>query len=254
MHLVGVRILFLAAFVLITTEAHADRRIFGWTYPYMTLPEGVLEMEHYLDIKLNGYDDPTTDKVERDWTEVDWQHQVEFEYGITDHLDFGFYNVFSQKPFGDFGYKGAKIRSRYRFADEGVLAIDPAIYLEVAYYGEEIKFEEMLILAKKFGRLELALNIKGEQELVLDDNSMEFELIPVFGVGYHFTNTVAVGLEYYGKAKFKEGDLDYFVSYAGPTVSVAGKSFFWTLAAQPQLGTDKGKAAVQVRSLFGVQF
>ena len=254
MRRIGLAVLFLAAFVMVTGEARADRRIFGWTYPYMTLPQGVLEMEHYLDIKLNGYDDPSTDKVEEDWTEVDWQHQVEFEYGITDNLDFGFYNVFGQKPFGDFGYKGAKIRSRYRFADEGVLAIDPALYVEFAYYGAEIKIEEMLILAKKLGRFELALNIKGEQELVLADNAWEFEVIPMFGVGYHITNAVAVGLEYYGKAKFKDGDFDYFASYLGPTVSVAGKSFYWTIAAQPQLGTDKDRAAVQVRSLFGVQF
>ncbi len=250
----GLGAMFLVVFVMMAGEARADRRIFGWTYPYMTLPQGVLELEHYLDIKLNGYDDPSTDKVERDWNEVDWQHQVEFEYGITDKLDFGFYNVFSQKPFGNFGYKGAKVRSRYRFADEGVLAIDPAIYVEFAYYGAEIKIEQMLILSKKLGKFELSLNIKGEQELVLDDNSWEFEVIPMFGAGYHINNHVAVGIEYYGKAKFKEGDFDYFASYLGPTVSFAGRGFFWTLAAQPQLGTDKDRAAVQIRSLFGARF
>lgn len=239
---------------MVAGEARADRRIFGWTYPYMTLPQGVLELEHYLDIKLNGYDNPATEKVERDWNAVDWQHQVEFEYGITDHVDFGFYNVFGQSPFGDFVYKGAKIRSRYRFSDEGVLALDPALYLEFGYFGKEIKLEEMLILGKKLGRFELALNVKGEQELILEDNSWEFELIPMLGVGYHITNSIAVGLEYYGKAKFEEGDMEYFVSYLGPTVSFSGRSFFWTIAAQPQLGVDRDRAAVQIRSLFGARF
>jgi len=244
----------LAVIAMLVGEARADRRIFGWTYPYMTLPEGVLELEHYLDAKFNDYDNPATGTVERDWNVVDWQHQVEFEYGITDHLDFGFYNVFGQKPYGDFAYKGAKVRSRYRFSDEGVLPVDPALYLEVAYYGDEIKMEEMLILSKKLGRFEFSLNAKGEQELVLDDNSWEFEVIPMLGAGYHITDYVAVGVEYYGKTKFKAGEYDYFVSYLGPTVSVAGRNFFWTLAAQPQLGSDEDRAAVQVRSLFGARF
>ena len=216
--------------------------------------EGTLELEHYLDIGLNEWDDPSTTAIEDGFGEVSWQHQVEFEYAITDNLDFGFYNVFTQKPYGAFAYKGAKVRSRYRFGDEGSMLIDPAIYLEAAYYGDEVKLEEMLILGKRFGSLEMALNIKGEQEYKLDSEEWEFELIPTFGVGYHITRSVALGLEYYGKAKFEDGEMEYFVSYLGPAISVAGKSFFWTLAGQPQLGSDKGLAAAQIRSLFGVTF
>ena len=83
--------------------------------------------------------------------------------------------------------------------------VTAGLYVEFAYYGAALKIEEMLILSKKLGRFELSLNIKGEQELVLDDNSWEFEVIPMFGAGYHINNHVAVGIEYYGKAKFDEG-------------------------------------------------
>lgn len=242
------------AVALVSTDAHADRRVFGWTYPYMTLPSGALELEHYLDAKLDGWDDPSTPEVEESWTEVDWRHQVEFEYGITDRLDFGFYNVFRQKAFGDFGYEGVKLRSRYRFLDEGVLPVDPAIYLEVGYFGNAVKLEEMIILARRVGSLELALNVKAEQEMNLESEEWEYELIPTFGAAWHFTHAVSLGVEYYGKAKFEHGEMEYFASYVGPALSVAGRSFFWTLAAQPRVDSTDEAPQVQVRSLFGVLF
>ena len=240
--------------MLITAEARADRRIFGFTYPYQTLPKGTLEIEHYLDAGINGWDNPDTTTRERDWTQVDWQHQVEFEYGITDHLDFGFYNVFRQEPFGAFRYEGIKLRSRYRFAEQGELALDPAVYVEVYYFGDEVKAEEMLILSKRIGRFELSFNAKVEQEYKLGDKEWEFEALPLLGVGYHFNNNVALAIEYVGKLKVEEGEVEYFVNYLGPALSVAGGPFYWTVAVQPQFGARASLAAVRVRSLFGVVF
>ncbi|RJO66184.1 MAG: hypothetical protein C4523_13985 [Myxococcales bacterium] len=234
-------------------EANADRRIFGYTYPYMTLPEGAFEIEHYLDMGLNGWDDPNTPKQEKEWTEVDWTHQVEFEYGITDNLDFGFYNVFRQKPYDDFVYEGLKLRTRYRFGERDRYGLDPAIYFEVGYFGDEVKLEEMLILSKVLGGWELSFNLKGEQEYKLNDKEWEFEVLPLFGFGYHFNPHVALSLEYYGKLKIEGGEYEYFANYLGPALSVAGGPFYWTLAVQPQLGTRDGIAAVQIRSLFGIQ-
>jgi hypothetical protein len=239
---------------LITAEARADRRIFGFTYPYQTLPEGTSEFEHYLDAGLNGWDNPDTTARERDWTQVDWQHQIEFEYGITDHLDFGFYNVFRQEPFGALRYDGVQLRSRYRFAEQGELALDPAVYVEVGYSGDEFKVEEMLILSKRIGHFELSFNAKFEQEYTLVDEEWDFDFVPLLGVGYHFDNHVALAVEYVGTLKVEQGEVEYFVSYLGLALSVAGGPFYWTLAVQPQLGARTTLAAVQVRSLFGLVF
>ncbi len=234
-------------------EAKADRRIFGYTYPYMTLPKGAFELEHYLDMDLNGWDDPNTPKTEHEWTEVDWRHQVEFEYGITDNLDFGLYNVFSQKPYENFAYDGLKLRSRYRFGERGEYGLDPAIYSEVGYFGDEVKLEQMLILSKVIDKWELSFNLKGEQEYKIKDKEWEFEVLPLFGFGYHFNEHVALSLEYYGQLKIEEGEIEYYANYFGPALSVAGGPFFWTLAVQPQLGARDSIAAVQIRSLFGIQ-
>ena len=53
-------IIALAGSLLLAGPARADRRIFAFTYPYMTLPGGSFEMEHYLDLGLQGWDDPAT--------------------------------------------------------------------------------------------------------------------------------------------------------------------------------------------------
>ena len=47
-------ILCLATVLACAGEARADRRIFAYTYPYMTLPGGSFELEHYLDLGLKG--------------------------------------------------------------------------------------------------------------------------------------------------------------------------------------------------------
>lgn len=238
-------------------DASADRRIFAYSYPYMTLPEGTLEMEHYLDAGWVATDNPTTLDVVEDDLELDWKHQVEFEYAITDRLDFGFYNVFKQKPYGDLTYDGLKLRSRYRFGDPGQFFVDPAVYFEVAYNGKDAKLEQILIFAKEFGKIETALNLKFEEKIkdVGGENELVLEFIPSAGVGYHFNQHFAIGLEYKAKLE-KEGDEDLeFNHYAGPTISVMGKRFWWTVAFQPQLKFDRDEGALyQARSIFAVVF
>ena len=52
--------------LLLAGDARADRRVFGFSYPYQTLPQGGFEIEHYLDAGLDRFDDPSTDTVVED--------------------------------------------------------------------------------------------------------------------------------------------------------------------------------------------
>jgi hypothetical protein len=250
--------LFLSLFLpmLVAGPALADRRIFAYTYPYMTLPQGSFEIEHYLDLGLRGptvaWDGEPSANAPNDFTHPTWLHQVELEYGITDRLDFGFYNVFQQEPAGDLKFEGAKVRSRYRFGDPGLHVVDPAVYLEFVYFGDEIEIEEKLILSKILGPVELSFNATLEQEAELGSKEWEYVFMPSLAVGYHFSPAFAVGLEYVGRMQVAEEDVEYFVSYLGPSLSVAGGPFYWTLAAEAQLGRRTSLAAVQIRSVFGI--
>jgi len=253
---IAVCLVLLTSFLLHAKGAHADRRVFAYTYPYMTLPKGSFEMEHYLDLGLRGptvaWDGPTSATAPNDYSHPTWQHQVEFEYGITDRLDFGFYNVFQQDPAGAFKFEGIKVRSRYRFADPGVHAVDAGVYLEFVYFGDEIEIEQKLILSKILGRVEIAFNGTVEEELELGAREWEYAVMPSLAVGYHLSPGFAVGLEYVGRMQVAEEKVAYFVSYLGPGISVASGPFYWTLAAEPQLGRRNNLAALQIRSLLGI--
>lgn len=247
-------IVLVAVVVGATGRAEADRRIFGYTYPYMTLPQGGFEIEHYLDARFQELDDPGTTAIEDDY-EVDWEHQVEAEYGITDHWDFGFYNVFRQKPFSDLSYRGVKLRTRYRFAEEGEWFIDPAVYCEVGYKFDEVELEQRLILGKWIGSVEIALNLKFEEEFVVKGgDEIEFAFVPSLGVGYHFNENWAIGLEYLGELVLEDGKYEHFAHYVGPTLSLAGNHFWWTIAGQYQVSRLNGEPEFQLRSLFAVVF
>ncbi len=242
--------------LLAANHASADRRIFAYSYPYMTLPQGSFEMEHYLDLGLRGptvaWDSPLSPTAPRDFVHPTWLHQAELEYGITDRLDFGFYNVFEQDPSGAFKFDGVKLRSRYRFGDPGLHIVDPAVYLEFVYFGDEIEIEQKLILSKILGRVEIAFNATVEEEVELGAKEWEYVFMPSLAVGYHFSPGFAVGLEYVGRMQIAEENVEYFVSYLGPCISVAGGPFYWTLAAEPQIGRRTDLAAVQIRSVLGI--
>ncbi len=242
----------IAILVATAGSASADRRAFPYTYGYMTLPKGGFEIEHYLDAKIARFDDPDTADEEDD-VGVDWRHQIELEYGITDRLDFGFYNVFEQKEHGDFEYKGLKLRSRYRFGDPGAWFADPAVYVELIVYRDKIKLEEMLIVAKQLGKLELATNIKIEQGWAIEGgDEFVFEVIPSVGIAYHITPWLAAGVEYVGKVELEGGEVSHS-HFAGPSLSLSGKRFYWSVGVHPELASSSGsRLRLQARSLFGI--
>jgi hypothetical protein len=244
--------------LVLAPSAHADRKIFAYAYPYMTLPKGAFEMEHYLDAKFEKIDDPDT--VEKDELyRPEWKHSIELEYGISDHWDFGFYNVFEQKPFSPMEYKGVKIRTRYRFGEQGDLFLDPGVYLEAFYYGpEEVGLEERVILGKVIKKFEASLNLKFEQKWKTEINETETELefLPLLGIGYHLTRWFSVGAEYYGKLAYEveEEEMEDYLQYVGPSLSFAGNNFWWTLAFQPQVSSVTEKHDYQARSVFAIVF
>jgi len=238
-----------------TSTAQADRRIFPYTYPYMTLPEGGLEIEHYLEAGYMEMDNPDTQFIEKD-TEVFWEHEVELEYGITDHWDLGIYHVFEEAPYESFEYRGAKLRTRYRFAEEGQWPVDTGVYLEVAYFDNEVELEQRLILAKILGKLEVDFNLKVEQEFEKEKPENEWEteyvLNPLLGIGYHFNRKFAAGIEYSGAVEFENAEASPYTQFLGPSFSVGTEKFFWTFTAQPQLTDEDEEFDFRLRSLLGI--
>jgi hypothetical protein len=140
------------------------------------------------------------------------------------------------------------------FGDPGAWFVDPAAYLEFVVYRDQIKLEEMLIVAKHIGQLEIATNIKLEQGWPIEgeDEPFVFEIIPSVGVGYHLTPWLTMGVEYVGKVEIEDGEVSH-AHYAGPNLSLTGKRFYWAVGVHPELASSSGnRLRFQARSLFGV--
>lgn len=199
--------------------ARADRRSYVWTYEYLTMRKGHSEIEYYLTHKapdFHQYDKKNT-----------WQHQVEYEYGLTDRWDIAVYQRWQQtnsKTDDKFEYSGTKLRTRYRFGEKGMYPLDTLLYLEYirpdSSDAPEI-LEGKLIVAKDFGKFNVAYN----QILKVGINSKggnENEY--AFGLNYEFSPRLKVGLE-------STGNYTEDKYYLGPTVSLASEKFWVGLGA-----------------------
>lgn len=217
----------------------ADRRSYVWTYEYQTMPKGTAEVEYYLTHKIS------------DWHRYDnntWEHNVEFEYGLTDHWDVAIYQTFKQSNTNtedEFDYTGSKIRTRYRIGEKGQLPVDVLLYAEYILGdgpSNADKFEGKLILAKDFGKWNLAYNQIYEKEVKNGDG---FEHAYATGLSYEFSPTWKAGLE-------SSGNYTDDKYYLGPTVSWASEKYWVNVGALR--GLNDRSDDLRFRMIIGFPF
>src|SRR5215468_863925 len=149
-----------AAALLPASTAHADRRAYGVTYEAVTAPRGELDVETWTTFAPQG-------EVDGGPSSRGLREMVELEYGITDRWDVALYNMLDITS-GDTesGYAGLKIETRYRPTDRGEWLVDPVFYFEFQqlFRGDaNQKYEAKLILAKDFGKVNVAANLAVEE-------------------------------------------------------------------------------------------
>lgn len=221
-------------------ETIADRRSYVWTYEYQTMPKGTSEMEYYLTHKA-----PDFHKYDRKNT---WEHQAEFEYGLTDRWDIAVYQRWQQtnsKSNDKFEYTGTKLRTRYRFGEKGMYPLDTLLYLEYIRSDDSESpaiLEGKIILAKDFGKFNVAYNqilkvgINNE-----GGNANEYAT----GLSYEFNPRWKVGFE-------STGNFDEDKYYIGPTVSWASERFW--VGAGALRGLNDRSDDLQFRLIVGIPF
>jgi hypothetical protein len=218
----------------------ADRRSYVWTYEYQTMPKGAMEIEYYLTHKVsdwNKYDDKNT-----------WDHQVEFEYGLTDHWDVAMYQTWRQTNTEDedsFDYTGTKLRTRYRIGEKGQLPLDVVLYAEYIFGDgpkEYDKFEGKLILAKDLGKWNIAYNQIYEKKT---KNGNDTEHGYATGLSYEFSPVWKMGIE-------SAGNYTEDKYYLGPTASWASEKFWVNLGALR--GLNDASNDLQFRLIVGIPF
>src|SRR5260370_20753757 len=149
--------------------ALASPRPLPFTYPYETLGEGELEVELYGDMTPLRVLANRGQSTGRHLWEPAYQLQSEFEYGVTDRVELGFYQVFEATPVdggsNTMTFDGFKWRVRTRLAEAGEWPVDVALYLELETLHDEYSLEEKVILAKRFGRAHWMANLWVEESL-----------------------------------------------------------------------------------------
>lgn len=212
-------------FVLSMNDTFADRRYFGRTYLANTLPKGAFELELW-----------NTGRIERQsGFYYRFQPRVEFEYGITDRLTTSLYFNFNQVESennnfssSSLGFSSTSIELRYRLTEIGQTFVDPALYFEFAYGGDELEYESKVILSRRFGDFITAININSEIEREIVDKEIESVFELTGGIMYEVSPNIALGLEFRNHRIFEDiyESEEAQATFLGPSINIQTKSFF----------------------------
>jgi hypothetical protein len=226
-------VLVFGLFCAVTAEA--DQKSYVWTTEYVTLPKGGFEVEYWFTAK--------TEDIHRSG-DTGYEHQVEVEYGITDHWDVSLYQILGHGAGESLKYKGMKFETRYRLGERGQFFVDPLVYLEykIGAGGEKNAVEGKLVLARDIGKLNIAYNQIVELKL---NNGGKAEHEYAVGISYPLHHSLRIGIE--GKGSYTEKE-----HAIGPTISWVSGRFWATLGAA--FGLNQRTDDRQIRFVMGVPF
>ena len=225
--------------------ARATPRTLPFSYPNETLPKGALEVEMYTDVNpLRVAADPSGATPGNIWA-PEYRLQTEFEYGITDRVELGLYQVFEAPPVpgGDnaFLFDGLKWRVRTRLAEPGELPVDIGLYLELETMHDELALEGKVNLQRRLGGVRLLANLWAEEAWVrpLDTKAhgrqAEFIINPTAGASFEVTPTFQPGFEYWARGQLSaSGDTPQdrensrVHHFLGPTSHLNFGRLWWT--------------------------
>ena len=229
--------------------AWAHARDYLVNQPYYTAKQGEFEVELYNDMNFTEAD--TDDSYNS-------KHQVELEYGLTDHLQLAYYEVYAWDRANDWERDELKLEAKYRFAEPGQWPVDLALYTEYANPNghRDIASDELenkIILSRDFGPLNLVGNVIFEKKI---NTHSDWEFEYTAGISYGMTPRTRLGLE----LKESLGDADEFgirrkdhQLYLVPGL-YSSLTPHLRLLVGPAFGLTRASDDVQLKSLVEVEF
>lgn len=181
----------LIAAALLSTNpvpAHAHIRDYIFNQGYHTTKKGEVEVELHNDYSFTDLDNNNRDSS---------KHQIELEYGLTDHLQLAYYEVFTWDRTKDWERDAFKVEGKYRLFEAGELPVDIALYGEYINPDgtQDRRSDEMelkLILAKYLGDWNVTGNLITKRK-INDHDPWGFEY--TLGVSHPVNNRMKLGLE-----------------------------------------------------------
>ncbi len=155
---------------------------------YYTAKRGEFEMAFWNDMNFSEADQDES---------YNSKHQVELEYGVLDHLQLAYYEIYTWDRAKDWERDAFKIEAKVRLAEAGQWPVDLAFYTEYenpngprASHSDEL--ENKMILARDFGSWNLVGNFIFTKKL---NTGSHWEYEYTAGVSYAITPTARLGLE-----------------------------------------------------------
>lgn len=251
-----------ATLALAAGDAAANPRPLPFSYPYETLPTGKIEVEQYADLVPLRVPEEQDDGTMEGVTRLRAELQTELEMGFTDRLEGGWYFVFAQSAEdGALSFEGVKQRLRYRLGEAGAWPVNVGLYFEAAEFREELELEQKLILARRFGAVNVVANLVLEQEYEWAEEKVALVYTPTFGVTYELSPHFIAGAEYRANGNIPLEDDQGSTSrhYVGPTFLAQSGELFLSLGVYVRvdnlgddIATGDPYGRVWIRTLLGI--
>ncbi len=229
--------------------AEAHLRDYLLTQPYYTAKRGEVEVELHNDVNFTDADNDDT------YTS---KHQIEVEYGLTDHLQVAYYEVYTWDRAKDWERDAFKVEAKLRFAEAGRWPVDLALYTEYknpdghrSAHSDEL--ENKVIVSKDLGPWNLAGNFVFEKKL---NTHSDWEFEYTAGISYGLTARTRLGLE----LKETLGDSDELGVHRRDHQFYLVPGIYTSLTPHlrllfgPAVGLTKASDDVQLRSIVEVEF
>jgi hypothetical protein len=206
---------------MIPALVRADRRSFGYTYEYASLPEGQTEVEIWHTQARDTWHSDTPQRFEE---------KIEIEYGVTDRYDLSMYTVFAEASDDNLHLDAVRIESRYRFADRGEWPVDTLAYVELAkdFDSSIYEIEAKAIVSRDFDKVLVAANAIAEVAFGNNVPHRDLSLGWSVGASYEFTPKLRLGVETWGANEDNPDGIGHTLrASVGPAISLAPSSKFW---------------------------
>ncbi len=245
---IGVGVVALGFSVMASSVADAHLRDYLVNQSYYTTKRGEFEVEFHNDMNFSEADNDESYNSE---------HQIELEYGVLDHLQVAYYEVYTQDRAKDWERDAFKIETKLRLAEAGQWPVDIAFYTEYKNPDghrrvRSDELENKVILSRDLGSWNLIGNFIFAKDI---NNGNPWEFKYTAGLSYALTPRPRLGLE----IQEALGDSDVFGRLGHrELLLVPGIYTSLTphirLVAGPAFGLTRYSDEFQLRSIVEVEF
>ena len=235
--------------ILPPSSASASERRFAYTYPSLTAPAGEIEYENWVTWKSRA-------GAIRNF---DVRHEIEI--GLTSKTQLGLYfaNWAHDARSHESSYQNSAVEVIHNLTNPVTDFLGSAIYGEFSVGERHATLEGKLLLEKRIGQWVVGWNgileSEWEGDRFGDLQESAGELSQTAGVSYDLTKNISLGAEIVHKMPLgKWHGVANAEVYAGPNVTVRKGRFYSTLTALFQATDKTSQAAIQIRSIVGVDF